>query len=73
MKSPCVHILANKKYGILYVGVTSDLIQRVWQHKNHVVGGFTHRYKIDLLMYFEQHQTMEAAIFREKQIKHWNR
>ncbi len=56
MKSPCVYILANKKYGTLYVGV-----------------GFTHRYKIDLLIYFEQHQTMEAAIFREKQIKHWNR
>jgi len=72
-KQPCVYILATKRNGTLYVGVTSDLIKRVWEHKEDVVPGFTKRYKVHMLVWFEVHETMDAAITREKQIKKWNR
>jgi putative endonuclease len=73
MKDPCVYILASGWHGTLYVGVTSDLIKRVWQHKNDMVEGFTRHYKVHDLVWFEQHATMEAAIEREKAIKEWKR
>ena len=73
MKSPAVYIMANKRNGTLYVGVTSNLIQRIWQHKNHVADGFTKKYKITMLVYFEQALTMESAIAREKELKEWSR
>ena len=73
MKKPYVYILASKKGGALYTGVTSNLVARIWQHKNDVVAGHTGKYKIKQLVYFEQHETMETAIIREKQIKKWNR
>lgn len=73
MKQPAVYILASKRNGTLYVGVTSDLVQRVWQHKNDLVVGFTKTYGIHEQVYFEIHETMESAITREKQIKKWNR
>ena len=72
-KQPAVYILASKPKGTLYIGVTSDLTQRVWQHRNHVVEGFTHRYGVTRLVWFELHGTMESAILREKRIKGWNR
>ena len=72
-KQPAVYILASKRYGTLYTGVTSNLIQRVWQHKQDLVQGFTQKYRVHRLVYFEQHATMEAAIMREKQIKKRNR
>jgi putative endonuclease len=70
---PCVYILANKRKGTLYVGVTSDLNRRVWEHKTGAVEGFTKRYNAHLLVYVEFHATMEAAILREKRIKTWRR
>jgi putative endonuclease len=57
----------------LYVGVTSDLIKRVWEHKQDIVGGFTRKYRVHDLVWFEQHATMESAIAREKAIKEWKR
>ena len=73
MKSPCVYILASRRNGTLYIGVTSDLEKRVWQHKNNLVEGFTKRYGVHLLVWYEPHETMESAIQREKCIKKWNR
>ena len=73
MKSPCVYILASNPYGTLYIGVTSDLVQRVWQHKNDLVEGFTERYGVHMLVWYELHETMESAIAREKALKKWNR
>ncbi len=73
MKQPAVYILTNQRNGTLYVGVTSDLIKRIYQHKNDVADGFTKKYQTHLLVYFEQHHTMDAAITREKQIKEWKR
>ena len=73
MKQPTVYILASKKNGTLYTGVTSDLVKRVWEHKNNLVDGFTKKYAVHVLVYFEQHDDMTAAITREKQIKKWNR
>ena len=72
-KLPCTYILASRKNGTLYVGVTSDLPGRIWQHKNDVVEGFTRRYGVHCLVWFELHATMLTAITREKQIKKWNR
>ena len=69
MKQPCVYILGNRPHGTLYVGVTSDLVARIWQHKNSLADGFTKRYGIHTLLWFEQHGTMESAILREKQLK----
>ena len=73
MKQPAVYILASQRNGTLYVGVTSDLAQRVWQHKNDVVEGFTKEYGVHLLVWFELHEDMESAIIREKRLKKWNR
>lgn len=72
-KQPAVYILATKFHGTMYVGVTSQLIQRIWQHKEHVVDGFTKRYGITRLVWFEMHEAVEGAITREKQIKKWKR
>ncbi len=72
-KQPCVYLLANKRNGTLYVGVTSDLIKRIWEHKNHVVEGFTKKYGVDRLVWYEMHETMESAIQREKAVKEWQR
>ena len=69
MKQAHVYILASARNGTLYVGVTSQLVQRIWQHKNHVFEGFSQRYKVDQLVWFEPHESMETAILREKQIK----
>ena len=70
---PAVYLMANRKNGTLYAGVTSHLVQRVHQHREGVVEGFTSRYGVDRLVWFEMHATMETAIRREKQIKTWNR
>ncbi len=70
---PCVYILASKRNGTLYTGVTSDPVRRIWQHKTKETGGFTARYGVQLLVYFEMHDTMESAIRREKLIKRWRR
>jgi putative endonuclease len=70
---PAVYILASKKNGTLYVGVTSDLVKRVWQHKNGLAEGFTRRYGVHQLVWFELHDNMESAIQREKRIKRWKR
>jgi len=72
-KQPVTYILVSARNGTLYIGVTSNLIQRVWQHKNNQVEGFTEKYHVHMLVYYEQHQTMDAAITREKQLKKWNR
>jgi putative endonuclease len=72
-KQPCVYILASDKNGTLYLGVTSDLIKRVWEHKNDVVPGFTNRYGVHELVWYELHDSMESAISREKAIKEWKR
>ena len=69
MKQPCVFILASRRNGTLYVGVTSNLVQRIWQHKNNLAEGFTKKYGIHTLVWFEPHETMESAIGREKAIK----
>ena len=73
MKSPCVYIIASQRNGTLYTGVTSDLIKRIWEHKNKLVEGFTKKYRVYRLIYFELHPDMDSAITREKQIKKWNR
>ena len=72
-KSFAVYILASTRNGTLYVGVTSNLVQRVWQHKDEVVVGFSSEHNVKNLVWFEQHETAESAITREKQIKKWNR
>lgn len=72
-KQACVYILASDKNGTLYTGVTSNLLKRIWQHKQHTIDGFTKRYRVDMLVWFEFHETMESAIRREKAIKKWNR
>ena len=73
MKQPCVYILASGRNGTLYTGVTSDLVKRVWEHKNDLVKGFTKRYGVHTLVWFEMHEDMLAAIAREKEIKGWKR
>ena len=73
MKEPCVYILASGYHGTLYVGVTSDLIKRVWEHRSDFVEGFTRKYRVHDLVWFEQHGTMDTAIAREKAIKEWRR
>ena len=70
---PCVYILASERNGTLYVGVTSNLPKRAWEHRESTVDGFSKQYGVKLLVYYEFHQTMEAAITREKQLKKWNR
>lgn len=73
MQSYFVYILASKKNGTLYIGVTSDLIKRVWLHKSKVTKGFTEEYGVDKLVYFEDTVDVLSAITREKQLKKWNR
>ena len=72
-RQPCVYILASKRNGTLYIGVTSDLIQRIHQHRIEAVPGFTQDHHVKRLMWFEQHGTMKEAILREKRLKKWNR
>jgi len=72
-KLPAVYIMTNKRNGTLYTGVTSDLLKRVWQHKNNVADGFTREHRLHRLVYYETHGDMLAAITREKQIKNWTR
>jgi putative endonuclease len=72
-KSPCVYILASKRNGVLYIGVTSDLEGRMAQHDQGLTKGFTLRYGVKRLVYYEFHETMEGAIRREKQLKEWKR
>jgi putative endonuclease len=69
MKQPCVYIMASARHGTLYVGVTSQLPARIWQHKTGALGGFTSRYGVHLLVWYEVHEEMLAAIAREKQLK----
>lgn len=69
MKHPAVYILASQKNGTLYTGVTSNLIQRIAQHRDGTFGGFTSQYNVRTLVWFEQHETMETTILREKQLK----
>ena len=73
VRLPCVYILASRRNGTLYVGVTADLVQRVWQHKSDLTEGFTKRYGVHTLVWYEVHESMESAIRREKAIKEWKR
>ena len=72
-RQPCVYLLASKRNGTLYTGVTSGLTKRVWEHKNNLVEGFTKKYGVHSLVWYEVHETMESAIAREKAIKNWKR
>jgi putative endonuclease len=72
-KRPCVYILASGRNGMLYIGVTSDIARRVWEHKTGIIPGFTGRYGVRTLVHAEFHTTMEDAILREKRLKKWNR
>ena len=72
-KQPCVYILASHRNGTLYVGVTSNLIQRVYQHRHDMIKGFTQHYGVHSLVWYEIHEQMESAIRREKEIKKWHR
>lgn len=73
MKQPCVYILASRANGTLYIGVTSDLYGRMAEHKQGLIEGFTKKYAVTRLVYYEMHETMEGAIRREKRLKKWNR
>jgi len=73
MKHFCVYILCNKRNGTLYTGVTSDLRKRIFEHKNNLINGFTKKYNVHLLVWYESHESAESAITREKQIKEWKR
>jgi len=73
VKQPAVYILASKPNGTLYIGVSSDLLKRVWEHREDFVEGFTKRYAVHRLVYYEIHEEMVSAIEREKQLKKWNR
>jgi len=72
-KHSAVYILASKRNGTLYTGVTSDLRKRVWEHKHEMRAGFTKRYRVSILVYYELYKSMISAIRREKQIKGWSR
>jgi putative endonuclease len=72
-KQPAVYILASQRNGTVYIGVTSDLVKRIWEHKNNMVEGFTKRYGIHQLVWYELHERMESAIEREKRLKEWKR
>lgn len=72
-KGGWVYILASSRNGTLYIGVTSDLIRRVDEHKQHTVGGFTKKYGVLILVWYDEHDTIESAILREKQMKKWKR
>jgi putative endonuclease len=68
-----VYILTNKKFGTLYIGVTNDLLRRIWEHKQGNIEGFTQTYKLKILVYFEIFDSVDQAIIREKQMKEWKR
>ena len=70
---PAVYILASKRNGTLYIGVTSNLVKRIWEHKNKMVEGFTKRYNVHRLVWYETHESMDSAINREKRLKNWKR
>jgi len=72
-KQPAVYILASKRNGTLYIGMTSDLIKRIWEHKNNMVEGFTKRYDVHHLVWYELHESMQSAIEQEKRLKEWKR
>jgi len=72
-KQLAVYMLANKKNGTLYIGVTSNLVKRVWEHKKNLVDGFTKRYNVHQLVWYEVHESMNSAIQREKRLKGWKR
>jgi len=72
-KYPAVYIMASKRNGTLYIGVTSNLVKRVWEHKNDMVAGFTKRYGVHQLVWYEIHENMESALTREKRLKDWKR
>lgn len=72
-KGGCVYLLANRKQGAFYTGVTADLVRRMWQHRNETFGGFTAKYGVKRLMWFESFDAIEPAIAREKTIKKWRR
>jgi putative endonuclease len=72
-KQPAVYILASKRNGTLYTGVTSNLVKRIWEHRNNLVEGFTERYGVHHLVWYELHVNMESAIGREKRLKEWKR
>jgi len=72
-KQPAVYLLASQRNGTLYIGVTSDLVKRIGEHKNNLVEGFSKRYGVHQLVWYELHENMESAINREKQIKEWKR
>ncbi len=72
-RQPCVYILASERNGTLYIGVTSDPIKRIWQHRTDAVDGFTKKHRVHTLVWYELHQTMESAILREKTLKGWKR
>ncbi|ATA24720.1 endonuclease [Brenneria goodwinii] len=72
-KQPCIYILSNRPYGSLYVGVSSHLLKRIWQHKNHITGGFSQKYDLNMLVYYEFFEDINNAILREKQLKKWKR
>ena len=72
-RQPCVYLLASKPNGTLYTGVTSNLLKRVWEHKNNVVDGFTRKYAVHSLVWYEIHDSMDSAIQKEKTIKNWKR
>ena len=72
-KQPCVYIMASKRDGVLYIGVTSNLFNRVAIHKQDLVQGFTSKYGVHMLVYYEMHQTMPVAVLRESRLKKWHR
>ena len=72
-KQPAVYILASRRNGTLYVGVTSDLVKRIWEHKNNHVEGFTEKYQVHRLVWYELHTDMASAITRERRLKSWKR
>jgi putative endonuclease len=73
MRKPCVYILASKRNGTLYTGVSANGPRRIYEHKNDLIDGFTKKYGVHILVYIEAHETMESAIHREKCIKEWKR
>lgn len=73
MKDYYIYILTNRKNGTLYIGVTNNLMRRIYEHKNGIIKGFTKKYNLDKLVYFEQTTDINAAILREKRLKKWNR